>query len=394
MINLFYADLAWGERRERTATIRPSNAVFHAISPVCQMNDQLPDSPASAASPPDNPTGTPLESGRRGPRRRLLAALGALLMVTLLAGVWADGWRRSNSLQLELAKRLAEADQHNRETRLLAQQAQEVAREVQAKTALLEARLAESQTQQAALESLYRELTPSRDDIVLTEIEQMLLLASQQLQLAGNAQNALVALQAADAQLQRLNRPQFTNLRRALSRDMDKLKALPFVDITGLSVRLDQLLGGVDKLPLAFDERLTAPTAENAARAEERPWLRFLHDFWADLKGLVRIEKLRQPEPPLLPPQQQFFLRESVRLRLLTARQALLARDDAGFHTDLRAAEEWLKRYFDLRAKPTQIALTTLKQLQANTLTGETPELAASLDAVRILRLARERSNR
>ena len=73
-------------------------------------------------------------------------------------------------------------------------------RDAQAKIALLEARLAESQAQQAALEALYRDLAPSRDEIALTEIEQVLLVASQQLQLAGNVQSALAALQLADAQ--------------------------------------------------------------------------------------------------------------------------------------------------------------------------------------------------
>ena len=74
-------------------------------------------------------------------------------------------------------------------------------RDAQAKLALLETRLAESQTQQAALEALYRDLAPSRDEIALTEVEQVLLLASQQLALAGNVQSALAALQLADAKL-------------------------------------------------------------------------------------------------------------------------------------------------------------------------------------------------
>jgi uroporphyrin-3 C-methyltransferase len=289
--------------------------------------------------------------------------------------------------------RLAQADQTNAESRQLAQRAEESAREAQAKSALLEARLAESQNQQAALESLYRELTPSRDDIVLSEIEQLLLLASQQLQLAGNVQNALVALQAADAQLQPLNRPQFTNLRRALARDMDKLKAQPFVDVTGMSLRLDQLLAGVDKLPLALDERLASP-APGGAAPEANLWTRVSRDFTERVYGLIRIEKLGKPEPPLLPPSQQYFVRENLRLRLLTARQALLAREEASFKADLQAAEDSLKRYFDSRAKPTQVALTTVRQLQGVTLAGDTPDLAASLDAIRVLRLARERSNR
>src|SRR5438132_9392201 len=127
--------------------------------------------------------------------------------------------------------------------------------DAQAKITLFENRLAESQTQQAALEALYRELAPSRDEWALTEIEQVLLLASQQLQLAGNVSSALAALQLADSKLQRLDRPQFVPLRRALARDMDRLKAVPFVDVSGLAVRLDQAIAGIDALPLALEER-------------------------------------------------------------------------------------------------------------------------------------------
>ena len=89
-------------------------------------------------------------------------------------------WRRRKARDAELADEL---------------------REAQAKVALLEARLAESQAQQAALEALYRDLAPSRDEIAITEVEQVLLLASQQLALAGNVPAALAALQLADAKL-------------------------------------------------------------------------------------------------------------------------------------------------------------------------------------------------
>ena len=93
----------------------------------------------------------------------------------------------------------------------------------------------------------------------------MLLVASQQLQLAGNVSSALTALQLADTKLQRLDRPQFVPLRRALSRDMDRLKAVPYVDIVGMSLKLDQAISAVDTLPLAMDERVPPPTPDKTA---------------------------------------------------------------------------------------------------------------------------------
>src|SRR5207244_1954357 len=156
------------------------------------------------------------------------------------------------------------------------------------------------------------ELAPSRDEWALTEIEQVLLLASQQLQLAGNVPSALAALQLADSKLQRLDRPQFVPLRRAIARDMDRLKAVPFVDVSGLALRLDQAIAGIDALPLALEERPPVPSGDASPPANESAVHRFLREAWQDVRQLVRIENLDRPDVPLLTPQQQFFLRENL----------------------------------------------------------------------------------
>ncbi len=194
------------------------------------------------------------------------------MLAIAVGAAWLDARQTQNAIRLDVAKRLSEIESGEQGDRAAMKETQESLREAQAKIALLENRLAESQTQQAALEALYRELAPSRDEWALTEIEQVLLLASQQLQLAGNVSSALAALQLADAKLQRLDRPQFTPLRRALSRDMDRLKAVPFVDVTGLSLRLDQAIATIDTLPLALEERLpaapsSAPPADESGMA-------------------------------------------------------------------------------------------------------------------------------
>ncbi|CAG0976030.1 uroporphyrin-III C-methyltransferase [Burkholderiales bacterium] len=345
-----------------------------------------PPPPATPASPPE---GQPSGARRSGVLRRV-----ALVVLALALGaLWLVQYRETQSLREEVGQQLAEAGRKNAETRAHASKAQETVQDVSAKISLLEARLTETQTQQAALDALYRDLTPSRDDFTLNEIEQILLLASQQLQLAGNVQTALAALQTADARLQRNDRPQFIALRRAIARDMDRLKALPYVDLTGMSLRLDQIIAGIDRLPFAFEER-PAPPAPPPVAAEQPAWRRALAAFAQDLKQLVRIETLEKSEPPLLPPAQRYFLRENLKLRLLAARLALLARDAASFRADLKAAEEWLRRYFDTKAKGTQLALTTIKQFQTSELTIEMPDLSGSLTALRSQRLARDRGPR
>jgi uroporphyrin-III C-methyltransferase len=317
----------------------------------------------------------------------------ALALACAAAGVlaWFDMRDAQRTLRTEVAKRLTDADAALAQSRSRDSDLANELREAQAKLALLDTRLGESQTQQASLEALYRELAPSRDELALNEVEQVLSLASQQLAIAGNVQAALAALQLADAKLSRYDRPQLVALRRALARDIDKLKSVPYVDVAGMSLKLDQVISTIDTLPLAKDERLPAPVPPSQP-ADEPAWQRSLRDAWSEIKALVRVEVSERAAAPLVPPEQQYFLRENLRLRLLTARVALLSHDDGAFKSDVTAANAWIKRYFDMRAKPVHGVSATLTQLAATPMPTELPDLTASLTAIRTLRATRDRT--
>lgn len=351
-----------------------------------------PGEPASESSAVNETQQAERADRAGGVSRAMLAAVALLAVVAALA-VWLDVRRTQQQLRTEVAQRLAGVESSTQSAAKAQTQLATDLRDAQAKVTLLEARVAESQAQQAALEALYRDLAPSRDEIALSEIEQVLLVANQQLQLAGNVASALTALQLAEVKLQRLDRPQFVPLRRALSRDVDRLKAVPYVDIAGMSLKLDQAIGAVDALPLAMDERVPPPAPDDATpAADESQWRRLLREFWNEAKQLIRIEVADRPAAPLVPVAQQYFLRENVKLRLLTARIALLSRDDASFQADLAASDAWLKQYFDVRAKTVQAELATVKQLASAPMPGETPDLTRSLEALRVLRLAQDRA--
>jgi uroporphyrin-3 C-methyltransferase len=296
---------------------------------------------------------------------------------------------RAADLRADVASRLTAADTATAQAQARDAEMGGALREAQAKLALLETRLAESQSQQAALETLYRDLAPSRDELAVVEVEQVLALASQQLAIAANVPAAIAALQLADAKLARLDRPRFAPLRRAIAADLERLKAVPYVDTAGLAGRLDAAIAAIDTLPLARDERLPPPVA--APPLTEAPsWRRALAEMWADLRALVRVDVSERPAAPLVAPSQQYYLRENLRLRLLSARLALIARNDAAFDADVRAADAWLRKYFDTRAKPVATVLASLAPMASATVAGEVPELTRSLDAARALRTAQD----
>ena len=326
---------------------------------------------------------------------RIAVAVLAVAAVALVAFAWLDARNRLDATQAELARRLRDIEADARDARTHARQAQESMREAQGKLGALEGKLADTQSRQLALEALYQDLSRNRDEWQLAEIEQVLAIAAQQLQLAGNVRAALLALQLAESRLARGDRPQFVPVRRALARDIDRLKALPAVDLPAMTRQLDALAAGVDALPLAFDSRPERAPEQPKPPAAQPDWLRdFMAGLWTELKQLVVVRRVDAPEPPLLAPTQAYFLRENLRLRLLNARLALLARNPAALQEDLRLAQEWLQRYFDPRAKPTQAALAQLRQLQSTTLSLEPPpSISDSLEAVRGYKARRDRAS-
>jgi uroporphyrin-3 C-methyltransferase len=320
------------------------------------------------------------------------AAIGFGLAALLLAWQWYDGHSRINALREELAQRVRESESDSRDARLAARQAQEAAREAQAKLAQIELRFAEFQNQQIGLEALYQELSRNRDEWVLAEIEQVLTIASQQLQLAGNVQVALAALQTADARLARSGRPQFLPLRKVFARDIERLKTAPGLDVPGIAVKLDQLIAGVDSLPLMQDARPQAAAA--AKRESDGFWERLVADLLGELKQLVRIQNVEGADPALLSPPQAFFLRENLKLRLLNARLALLARDESAYRNDVKTAAGWLERYFDTRSRAAAAMAVTLKQLGSGTPGVSLPTIGESLAAVRGYKPVRQQAGK
>jgi len=327
-------------------------------------------------------------------RKPSLFAITALVLVLIalcvLAWQWLNTRQRFTQLEQTLTQRLEQYGADNQRSLALSKNADERSAEASARSTLLEQKLAESRDQQEALQTLYLELANTREERVIAEVEQLMIIANQQLQLAGNVKPALLALQSADNHLQHLDTPRAIQLRKAITQDIARLQSLPLVDITGMNLKLESLISSIDKLPLV-SERLAVPVTISASDSNASPMHRLAQEIWQDIKGMVRLERVEHPEPPLLAPDQAFFLRENIKLRLLTARIALLQHDEVTYRADLLAAEHWIKSYFDVRETATKSVLSTIKQLSASNVVIQMPDIRESLDLVSKYKLALER---
>lgn len=331
-----------------------------------------------------------LSPQQRRLRREVRIALAIAVLgvgLTLLAGL--ESQREIQEARNDAQKQVAEMAANARQARAIAEQFHDANRELETRLVALEAQFAALQGQQVALDGLYHDLSINRVDSVLAEVEQAITIANQELLLAGDVRSAIRAMEDASRRLERLNQPSLLNLRRIVDQDLRRLRAVPLIDVAGMGVRIDNFASAADTLPLAAYSRPVAQ-ARPATDAPGRGFWTRLSDQWmAELGQAVRIQRTDGPQVPPLEPEQTFFLRQNLKLRLLTARQALLARDEVSFRGDLRTAARWVDTWFDRQDRAVIKLSEALRQMADSPGAISLPGVEASLGAVRDLRAAR-----
>lgn len=355
------------------------------------MDNEYENSPTAAPASQAKLTTSPIVAA---------SAIGISLLALLLAIV---GWLSASNGRAELTQllggRIAEIDKSNKDVASRNEALLRDLRDAQNRVALLEGKLGEFQNQRVAIEEMARDLARAPEDWLLAEIEQTLNIASRELTLAGNIRAAILALQTAEQRLSRAEKLQAAPLRRAITQDLERLKAIPAVDTQGIVLKLDNISALASSLPLAVPTSMKdldglRPSGLADARADLPWWRQIWRDFAHEMSDLIRIREIEPNEAALITPQQAFFVRENLKLRLLSARTSLLARDEANFKEDLKAARELIAKYFEQKAKANQNAAASLKQLADNSVSIAAPDIVQSLNAVRAARAARERTGR
>lgn len=352
---------------------------------------------------------------RTGPRWNRIFTSLALAVFAVVAWQAYDSRQNIASLRADLDRRAGDSDKAAAEAHALALQREASIKALQDRIDALETQARDTQSQFATIDDLHAEFERARDERAVNEIAQAIEIASQQLQLAGSVSGALAALQSADSRLALLDPTRYTPVRKLLARDIERLKTLPLADVPRMALQLESLIGRVDTLPLAFERTLVAPArpqpqaaptrtrgTKPAAAAQSAPAASasgvtaspgrlesFAKELWQEFSSLIRIERLDRPEPALLAPEQASYLRANLRLRLLSARIALMQRENRTFADDLGQARAWIQRYFDVQSPRVAQTLSELDGMSHTRLDVDLPSLDETQTALRNIKPAR-----
>ena len=358
------------------------------MTPAPSPDSMDPSGPV-LTSPPAAPVAAP--ATQQGVSGTVVAMVAALAVAALVVSGLL--WQRLGHTQEQLARQAAEAQAQAVEARTVAREAQEVARETASRQAVNDTRLSEVALQRTQLEELMQSLSRSRDENLVVDIESAVRLAQQQAQLTGSAEPLLSALKTADQRITRAAQPRLAPLQRAITRDIDRIKTASITDTPALLARLDDLVRLVDELPTIYavgqsygGRGATVPSSSAPPEASPSWWMAGLQRSWEvvrdEARSLVRVRRIDQPEAALLAPEQTFFLRENLKLKLLNARLGVLARQTDSARADLVAATVALNKYFDPTSRKTQNAATLMQQVTQQLRSVEIPRIDDTLAAL------------
>jgi uroporphyrin-III C-methyltransferase len=319
------------------------------------------------------------------------SVLLALVMLSLVL-VWRTG-QQLNDLERELVLRQQESSDRAAEARMLAKQAQEGTRDATAKLALLQARVSEVAVQRSQLEDMLQSLARSRDESLLVDVEAAIRVALQQAAITGSAEPLVATLKQSDERLARYNQLRLEGVRRAIARDLDRVKSMRVSDLSALTVKLDEVVRLIDEMPVLgppespvasaaeleqtpAKPRRAASAASSASappqnlltraftwQAVQQVWQQTTARVWNEARSLIRVTRTDQPDAMLLAPEQAVYLRENLKLRLLNARLALLSRQFETAQMDLLGTQAALERYFDRKTRRAAQASEIIKQI-------------------------------
>ena len=311
-------------------------------------------------------------------------------------------WQKVDGMQEQLARQSLDATTQAAEARTLARESQDLVRDASAKLAVMEVRVNEVSLQRGQLDALVQSITRSRDDTLLIDVESAIRMAQQQAQLTGSTEPLVATLQSSIKRVERAAQPRFVPIQKAMEHDLERISHANVTDIASLLARLDDVVRLVDDMHVQnsapIPNELRQPLRK-AAEANETPptdiastptqwqwWSQWGQKIWLatrdEARDLLRVSRIQNTDAMLMAPEQAFFVRENIKLKLLNARLAVLARQYDAARADVGSAQATLSKYFDSDSRRTHQAQAVLAQLQTHLQATTQPSLNDTLAAL------------
>ena len=383
------------------------------------MTDNKPDntSGSGSATRQDKPANKQAAAGPRPAKssRRPALVIAILVLILIIAALAGTVWYQHRAMHERGDALLSQAQQSAQTARAAsseAAQALALAQQQAERIERMQASLGEAQQHLQSLEQALQMLTDSGADIALVnDIDHLVSIAHQQLLLGGNVGNAIIALETAQAQLARANRPGLASLQQAINGDVERLRAVSTIDINRLSSRIDELGRLIETAPLLIPDdaapavaspsgpaRQSAPPPAARASDPADPWWKqgmasvadwSRQTWWTikqDLGNFINVRRVDDAAALLMSPEQAGSLRDKLRLRLMTAQLALLMKQPDVWNTETRAVVQLLQARYDINSVEGHRALRLALQLADTSIQVELPTVANSQNAIQTLR--------
>lgn len=389
------------------------------------MTDTKPDSTSSGATGPGktNPNKSAVKAGGNPakPPRRMWPFIAIVILLIVAAVLAGAVWYQHRLMHERVDAVLSQAQQSARDMQAAQAQAAQtlgLARRQEQSINQVREELDQAQQHLQSLEQALQMLTDSGTDIALiNDMDHLVSIAHQQLLLGGNVSNAIIALETAQAQLARANRPSLAALQQAINGDLERLRAVSTVDINRLSSRIDELGRLIESAPLLIpDDAAPAvavtPESKGSAQAPAReavdpsaPWWKqslssvanWSRQTWFDVKqdlaSFISIRRVDDAAALLMSPEQAGSLRDKLRLRLMTAQVALLMKQPDVWATETRAIVQLLQSRYDINSVEGHRALRLALQLADTSIQVDLPVVSNSQSAIQSLREEHARSS-
>ncbi len=212
---------------------------------------------------------------------------------------------------------------------------------------------------------------------LLAQADFLVKLAGRKLWSDQDVTTAAALLKSADASLADMNDPSLISARRAITDDIASLSAVSQVDYDGIILKVNQLANQIDNLRLADnnddDTPMDSDSDELSSSISE--WRVNLQKSWQNfMDSFITVRRRDETAVPLLAPNQDVYLRENIRSRLLVAAQAVPRHQEETYKQALDNVSTWVRAYYDTEDATTKAFLEDVDKLSQQSITMNVPE--------------------